>query len=58
MDKKKFTISTDVTCISEPGDLLDIANSDEEAVSFIDVDYIAPPLPPSGVTKFTVKSSS
>lgn len=51
--KKKFTINTDVTCISDTGDLLDYG-SDEEAVSFIDVDYMAPPLPLSGVTKFTV----
>ena len=55
-EKKKFTINTDVTCISEPGDLLDIGNgSDEEAVSFIDVDYMVPALPPS-VTKFTVSA--
>uniref|UniRef100_A0A1I7XT94 Neur_chan_LBD domain-containing protein n=1 Tax=Heterorhabditis bacteriophora TaxID=37862 RepID=A0A1I7XT94_HETBA len=51
--KKSCTINTDVTCMSEPGDmhgLVEFSNmSDEENCSFPDIDYIAPPPP---VAKF------
>ncbi|ETN71006.1 Neurotransmitter-gated ion-channel ligand binding domain protein [Necator americanus] len=51
--KKSCTISTDVTCITEPCDttgLVEFSNmSDEENSSFPDIDYTAPPPP---VSKF------